>query len=152
MEWIYCHKEIIAVFTNIALVFGVAISALLIFLNVLSLRRMRKAYQAELFFKIAENIDSLVKEQAQREKEGPISVEYWYERLINVFEDFGFFANRKLLSNDMIDHYVPSLLKYCDSAADYSKNLRAKLADRTAGGYSEIKKIYEKRRGKSLPF
>lgn len=104
---------------------------------------MRRTYEADLFFKIAGNIDALAREQAQKESMGQEVVEQWWEQLLDVLEDFGYFANRKLLPKDMIEYFIPTIVEYCDCASAYSESLRKKLADRVPDGYSEIRKIYE---------
>lgn len=137
---------------NFAIAGGFIVSISLIIVNISSLAHMKKAYQADLFFKLTMNMDALFKEQTGREREGQLSVENWYERLLNAFEDFGYFANRKLIPKDMIDHHVSTIIAYCKSAPEYSENLKKKLINRKPKQYSEIQKLYKKRTSDEFPF
>ena len=142
-------KETVEMIANIAIAVGVIFSTVMIILNLRSLRYMRRTYQADLFFKIASSIDEIVREQKEIEKKGVEVVENWYERIFNVLDDFCFIANRKMITREMIEHFIPTVIDYCNDANEYSESLRQKLKE---GDFNEIKKVFEKNAGKVFPF
>lgn len=145
------YKEIIEMIANIAVAGGFLFSATVIGLNIRSLRLQKVSLQADLFHKISAEINSIINEQKEVEDKGDKFVENWYERLLDAFEYFAFFANRKLISKDMIEYYKTSVITYCNGAAVYPK-LKKMLSKRESNELTELKKYYEKYSGKLLPF
>ena len=153
MEWLFCNRWLIEMIANIAVALGFIISSIVILINIRSLKLQRSSFQADLFHKISTEINIIVKEQKIVEEEGAEHIENWYERLLDAFEYFAFFANRKLLSKDMTEYYKEALILYCDKAAAHSKGLKSKLKAREENQFREIKEYYEKhQKGKSFPF
>jgi len=153
MEWLFCHRWLIEMIANIAVALGFIIASIVILINIRSLKLQRSSFQADLFHKISTEINKIVKEQKGVEEQGAEYIENWYERLIDAFEYFAFFANRKLLSKDMTKYYKEALILYCDKAAAHSKGLKSKLKAREENQLREIKEYYEKhRKGKAFPF
>ncbi len=151
MEWLNSNREVIEMIANIAVALGIIFTAFIICLNVKALKYSRRTYQAGLFYQISEKFDAIEKEQKGVEKAGVEAIENWYERTINVLDDFCFIANRKMIPKEMADHFIPTVVDYCDDAAKYTASLKKKLADRHEDQFSEIKKIYEKNSRKNFP-
>jgi|WetSurMetagenome_2_1015567.scaffolds.fasta_scaffold655550_2 hypothetical protein len=149
--WFIANKEIISMITNIAVTLGVLLSAFVIIWNVRSLKLQKSSFQADLFNKISSELNVIIDQQKNVENKGEEFIENWYERLLGKFEYFAFFANRKLLSKDMIDYYIPAINTYLDCAMTYP-DLKKELTSRKKGEYNELEKYYEKYSGKKLPF
>jgi len=150
-QFLVRNKEVITMIANIAVALGILISAFVIIWNIHSLRLQKSSFQADLFHKISSEINIVIDEQKDIEKKGDEYIENWYERLLAKFEYFAFFANRKLLSKDMIDYYISAVITYCGSAMTYP-NLKKELLSRKKEEFSELEKYYEKYSGKKLPF
>jgi len=147
MYWLICHKEIISMLANLAAAIGIVISVFIIWQNKMTIRQMKQAYEADLFFKISSSIDDLAKEQKDIEKKGSEAVTNWWERLFNVLDDFCFIANHKMISKEMMEHYIPTVIDYCNDVEN-DPEVKARLSEGAEGRFDEIIKIYKRNTGR----
>ncbi len=145
------NREVIDMIANIAVALGMLVSAFVIIWNIRSLRLQKMSIQAALFHNISSEITLIVKEQKSAEIKGDEHIENWYELLLGKLEYFAFFANRKLISKDMSDYYISTVITYCDAATTYPE-LKKELKSRKGKEFCELERYYEKHTGKKLPF
>lgn len=151
MQWIICHKEIIEIISSLVVVLGFIVSLIIINQNRKTIKRMRQAYEADLFFKISSSLDALAKEQkeierkAKQDNDEEILIN-WYERLFNVLDDFCYIANRRMIPEEMIGHYSTTVIdNYHD--IDAYPAVKKRLFDGEEEHFDEIVKFLKKRPG-----
>ena len=75
----------------------------------------------------------------------------WYLRLLNAFEYFAFFVNKRYLTEEMKVHYKDMIKELCEHTRDYprvEKHLKTIAGDE----FNELRIYYKKALGKELPF
>lgn len=135
---------------NIATALALIIAVVVLFLNWSATKLQRKSFQADLFHKITNEINSITGQQKECEAQGEETVLNWYHRLINAFEYYAFFANRDYFTSDMEIYYRSAVIGYVDWAKDSeAEEVFKDLKDREL---SEIRKYYEKHSDNQFPF
>ena len=153
MQWIISHKEIIEIISSIVVALGFLVSLIIINQNRKTIKQMRQAYEADLFFKIASSLDELAKEQKEMEERAKHDNEIlvnWYERLFNVLDDFCYIANRRMIPDQMISHYSNIVIDYCNDIDAYPI-VKERIFSGEVEQFNEIKKFYKKKAGKKIP-
>ncbi len=155
MQWIICHKEIIELISSLVVVLGFLVSLIIIDQNRKTIKRMRQAYETDLFFKISSSLDELAKEQkdierkAKQDNDEEILMN-WYERLFNVLDDFCYIANRRMIPEEMIGHYSTTVIDYYHDIDAYPI-VKKRLFDGEEEHFNEIVKFLKKRPGGKIP-
>lgn len=142
--------EVINMSANIATAIALLVAAGALFLNVKTTKLQSKSFQADLFHKITEGINSITAEQKEREEQGETAILNWFQRLINAFEYYAFFANRDYFTLDMETYYRSAVIEYINWAKDSEAEEFFKAS--TGQQLSEIRKYYEKHSGNQFPF
>ena len=118
-QWLVQNKEIIMVLSNTATVIALIFIGLAFIFTASSFKIQRRGTQASIFHSITAEINAIISEQKKCEKNGDDAVINWYQRLINAFEYYALFANRKYLSKEMRTFYRGALISYVNWAKDY---------------------------------
>ena len=135
---------------NIATAIALLVAAVALFLNVKATKLQRKSFQADLFHKVTEGINSITAEQKECEEQGEEAILNWFQRLINAFEYYAFFANRDYFALDMETYYRSAVIEYINWAKDSEAEEFFKASKDKQ--LSEIRKYYEKHSGSQFPF
>ena len=151
-QWLIVNKEIIMVLSDAATAGAFIVIGLAFILTARSFVLQKKDTQAGIFHGISTEINTIISEQKEcEEKKDDAVILHWYQRLIDAFEYYAFFANRKYLSKDMRTFYRGALIIYVDWAKGrpavekWYKTKDVKLL-------CEIRKYYEKYSGHQFPF
>lgn len=142
--------EVITVLANLATVAAVIFAARALYLNARAIKLQKETSQAGLFHKITEGINKITAEQKECERRGEEAILNWYQRLINSFEYYAFFANKDLLTPEMATYYKSAVISYVDWAKDSKAEDFFKSS--TGRQLCEIRKYYEKYSGNQFPF
>jgi hypothetical protein len=155
MQWIINHKELLEIVSSFVVTLGFLFSLIIINQNRKTIRQMKQAYEADLFFKISSSLDDLAKEQKEIEKrqkqDGDEEILLnWYERLFNVLDDFCYIANRGMIPDQMISHYSDTVTDYCKDLSAYPK-AKERIFSKEVSQYGEIRKFFKKQTGEKIP-
>lgn len=110
-------------------------------------RLQRESIQANMFNDITEMINKLIDEMPEKDKLSEDS--YWHTKVLNAFDHFCFYVNRKSFSLDMELYYKNYIIGFCDTL---NKNCPKTIIKLQPNTLTEIRKYYRKHTGKDLSF
>lgn len=150
-QWLLANKEIIMVLSNVTTVVVLIFIGLALIYTARSFKLQKRGTQASIFHSITAEINAIISEQKKCEKNGDDAVINWYQRLINAFEYYALFANKKYLSKEMRTFYRGALIQYVDWAKGNPEAEKFfKKEDKRL--LCEVRKYYEKYSKNQFPF
>lgn len=108
----------------------------------------RQSLQASLFSDTIKKMDDVLDQQISYEKEGRVM--HWYIGLLDAFEYFAFFANRRYLSRAMRKYPRSTIIENLEDASirdDVKKHFQGRPVEQL----SELRKYYKRYAGKNSP-
>ena len=136
---------------NIATVAAVIFAAFALRSNAKAVKVQKDVYKIDLFHKISSEINIIFSQQKEFEALGDDAILNWYQRLMNEFEYYAFFVNRKYLIGEMATFYRGSIITYVDWAKEYAK-AEEFFKNKDTALLCEVRQYYEKYSGKPFPF
>lgn len=138
-------RDLVQIIGNWSVVVALAISALAFLISIRALRLQRKSIQAGLFNDISRRIHDIDQQQKEAEAEGKKAVENWYQRLINAYDYFAFYANNKYITDDMELYFKDGVIKEIDRLKEF-----AHLRNAAGMELNELKTFYKRHTGKEI--
>jgi hypothetical protein len=140
-------KECLDMITNLAIV-GAAIVAIIALLQSRKTNVLQsQILQANMFGDITKRINDLLNDMPDNEKLSEDS--FWHTMVLNAFDYYCFYVNRKSLSFDMGLYYKKNIINFCDTLQKKCPKAIDKLQPNTL---TEMRMYYKKHTGEEVPF
>lgn len=138
-------RGFVEIISGWSVVVALAFSALAFLVSIRSLRLQRKSIQAGLFNDISRRIHDIDQQQKEAESEGEKAVENWYQRLINAYDYFAFYANNKYITDEMEQYFKDAIVKEIDRLKGF-----AHLRNTVGLELNELKTFYKRHTRKEI--
>ncbi len=132
---------------QIAVAIAVIFSGIALFYSNRTNRLQRDSLQANMFNDITKTINDLLGKMPC--KRDLLEDSHWHTMVLNAFDYYCFYVNRKSFSLDMELYYKKYIIHFCDTLQKSCPKAIDKLQPDT---HIEMRKYYKKHTGKSVPF
>lgn len=140
-------KEYLNMMTNLAII-GAAIVAIVALLQSRKTNILQsQILQANMFGDITKKINDLLDKMPSKKELSNDT--FWHTTVLNAFDYYCFYVNRKSLSLDMELYYKKYIINFCDTLREKCPEAINKLQPNTL---TEMRKYYKKHTGKNVPF